>query len=60
MENNHNLPDFKEMSDRVIADASASPSLVIKTNLDTTDTGQLNPYASKNKESKDFKNFFKE
>ncbi|MBD1381656.1 hypothetical protein [Metabacillus arenae] len=34
MSYNKNMPDFKQLSDRIIAEPSTSPQLVIKTNLD--------------------------
>jgi len=42
---NKNLPDFKELKDRIIAEPSESPRLVIKTNLDTDSVKEENPYA---------------
>jgi hypothetical protein len=47
---NKDLPDFKELSDRVIADATEGPRLVIKTNLDKDNVKDDNPYISENKE----------
>lgn len=42
---NKNLPDFKELDDRVIAERSTSgPVFVIKTNLDPEDSSVENPY----------------
>jgi hypothetical protein len=38
------LPDFDELNDRVIAEASPSPTLVIKTNLDPKNIAEENPY----------------
>ncbi|MFX3625340.1 MAG: hypothetical protein ACE3JP_15255 [Ectobacillus sp.] len=38
------MPDFKELHDRVIAEPSASPSLVIKTNLDPKSPKEDNLY----------------
>ena len=54
------LPDFKELDDRLIANASPSPSLVIKTNLDKDDVQEDNPYANGHSNSATFENFFKE
>lgn len=56
---NTDLPDFNTLNDRVIAEPSSSPSLVIKTNLDSEDIDKDNPYA-KGESSTDFKNFFKD
>ncbi|MDQ7860858.1 hypothetical protein RCO48_06745 [Peribacillus frigoritolerans] len=41
---NKNVPDFKELNDRIIREASQSPRLVIKTNLDTKNVNDENPY----------------
>ncbi len=57
---NEQLPDFKELDDRLIAEASSSPSLVIKTNLDKDDVKEDNPYATGQSNSDTFENFFKE
>jgi predicted P-loop ATPase len=53
------LPDFKQLEDRVIANASTSPSLVIKTNLDQEDPTVENPYAS-GQDDDSLKEFFDE
>lgn len=53
------LPDFDDLNDRLIAEPSPSPSLVIKTNLDKKDVASGNPYA-KGKESPEFEKFFKD
>lgn len=62
--NNNNqkekLPDFKELNDRLIADPSPSPGLVIKTNLDKDDVTEDNPYINNSEASNDLKNYFKE
>ena len=39
-----NLPDFNELDDRLIANATPDPTLVIKTNLDPKDPTENNPY----------------
>ncbi|RFU71067.1 hypothetical protein D0469_03780 [Peribacillus saganii] len=59
---NPNMPDFKEMEDRVMAPRNAQPTLVIKTNLDPENPEEFNPYAqNSNKAEKDqFDNFFEE
>lgn len=41
---NKKLPDFKELDDRLIAEAPSEPMLVIKTNLDPKDSTEDNPY----------------
>jgi hypothetical protein len=38
------MPDFKELSDRMIAEPSRSPQIVIKTNLDPKKPSEDNPY----------------
>lgn len=56
------LPDFKELNDRVIANHSNGPFLVIKTNLDPKDATENNPYYQ-NKDQTDrqaFIDFFEE
>ncbi|EKN63797.1 hypothetical protein P9E76_15955 [Schinkia azotoformans] len=42
--NSKQLPDFDALNDRVIAEASPSPTLVIKTNLDAKSMVEENPY----------------
>ncbi|RFU68222.1 hypothetical protein [Bacillus sp. V59.32b] len=42
---NKDMPDFKELNDRIIAESSDSPRLVIKTNLDEDNVKNENPYA---------------
>jgi hypothetical protein len=56
-----NLPDFKELDDRVIAERSTSgPVLVIKTNLDPEDASVENPYFKNvnDKNSASLRDFF--
>lgn len=50
------LPDFDQLNDRVIAQHTEEPMLVIKTNLDPKDSTENNPYY-KNKEQTDTKEF---
>ncbi|HZH62629.1 MAG TPA: hypothetical protein VEY70_24325 [Metabacillus sp.] len=57
---NEKLPDFKELDDRLIAEASPSPSLVIKTNLDKDNITEDNPYATNDSDKATLENFFKE
>jgi hypothetical protein len=56
------LPDFKELNDRIIANPSSSPQLVIKTNLDPKDPTEENPYVEKGKvsNSEQFNEYFEE
>ncbi|RHW36357.1 hypothetical protein D1B31_16700 [Neobacillus notoginsengisoli] len=57
---NEKMPDFKELGDRVIAEAPKGPFLVIKTNLDPDYPTEDNPYYE-NKEQTDngkFKEYF--
>lgn len=58
---NENLPDFKELSDRVLGDRPSERMLVIKTNLDPSDSTEDNPYLQeKPKDAESFKEFFEE
>jgi hypothetical protein len=50
------LPDFDQLNDRVIAQHTEAPMLVIKTNLDPKDSTENNPYY-KNKEQTDTEEF---
>lgn len=59
-EKKNKLPDFNELNDRLIAEPSSSPTLVIKTNLDLENSNESNPYNDKDHTSKEFKNFFKD
>jgi len=53
------LPDFKQLSDRLINDPSDEPMLVIKTNLDPDRVTEKNPYAEgKTNVSRTFASFF--
>lgn len=54
------LPDFDELNDRVIAEPTSSPTLVIKTNLDSKNISKDNPYSKTSETSTEFKNFFKD
>lgn len=57
--NKKDTPDFKQLEDRVIADPSPEPMLVIKTNLDPTDSTENNPYLQSEPEDKEeFQEFF--
>ncbi len=47
------VPDFKELSDRVIANPSPEPFLVIKTNLDPDHPTEENPYFVKGQSDKE-------
>jgi hypothetical protein len=44
---NKNMPDFKELNDRVIAEQSEGPFLVIKTNVDPKDATAQKPLLPK-------------
>lgn len=59
---NKNMPDFEQLNDRIIAESSPSPMLVIKTNLDPKDTSENNPYYHDNevKNAKAMKEYFQE
>lgn len=56
------MPDFDRLNDRIIADSSPSPMLVIKTNLDPKDVSENNPYYQDTevKNPKAIKEFFEE
>ncbi|WP_040205071.1 hypothetical protein [Neobacillus jeddahensis] len=41
---NKEIPDFKQLNDRVIAESTPTPMIVIKTNLDPKDATENNPY----------------
>lgn len=57
-----NLPDFKELHDRIIANPSTGPQLVIKTNLDPKDVKEENPYfeSGQASNSEKFNEYFEE
>ncbi|MFS0823000.1 hypothetical protein ABC371_15335 [Bacillus sp. 1P02SD] len=58
---NQNLPDFKELNDRFIAEASDEPILVIKTNLDPKNSTEENPYYKESEsDDEEFSSFFEE
>ncbi|MGN7299601.1 hypothetical protein [Ferdinandcohnia sp. SAFN-114] len=59
---NQKLPDFKELNDRIIADASDEPMLVIKTNLDPKNATEENLYfkESQSDNREEFTSFFEE
>jgi hypothetical protein len=44
---NKEMPDFKELNDRVIAEEPKGPFFAIKTNMDTAGVKD-NPYATEN------------
>lgn len=55
------MPDFKQLNDRIIVEPSDEPALVIKTNLDPRDPTVENPYFSKDTKDKEvFNDFFDE
>ncbi|MCM3668440.1 hypothetical protein M3181_05415 [Mesobacillus maritimus] len=56
------LPDFKELEDRVIAEAPSQPMLVIKTNLDPKNSTEDNPYYRNLglTKTEQFRNYFEE
>lgn len=59
---NKKMPKFKNLSDRVIAEAPTGPFLAIKTNLDPKDATEDNPYYQNQQETdkKAFLDFFEE
>jgi hypothetical protein len=55
-----NMPDFEQLTDRLINEPSDEPMLVIQTNLDPKHVTEENPYAQGKKNvSKTFEAFFK-
>lgn len=61
LKTNKKLPDFKQLEDRIIANPSPSPMLVIKTNLDPKDVTEDNPYLqNKVQDEKEFRDYFEE
>ncbi|WP_210365190.1 hypothetical protein [Bacillus sp. REN3] len=56
------IPDFKELNDRIIAETPSTPQVVIKTNLDPDDSTKDNPYYQNEKlaDKENFKSFFEE
>ncbi|WP_078546157.1 hypothetical protein [Litchfieldia alkalitelluris] len=57
--NSKEMPDFKQLSDRIIANPSPEPSLVIKTNLDPVNAIDDNPYFVKGKsDEQEFSSYF--
>jgi UDP-galactopyranose mutase len=59
---NNQMPDFDHLNDRVIAQKTSTPTLVIKTNLDPKYSTENNPYyPDKNaKNPKLFRDYFEE
>jgi hypothetical protein len=59
---NNQLPDFNQLNDRIIREQPSGPMLVIKTNLDSKDILENNPYyhSQETKNPKAFRNFFEE
>lgn len=59
---NKDLPDFKQLNDRIIAEASSEPMLVIKTNQDPKDSTKNNPYVQKHgiTDTERFRSYFEE
>lgn len=56
------MPDFDKLTDRIIAEPTNSPKLVIKTNLDQKGVLEGNPYFQNGdeKKKKKFEQFFNE
>ncbi|MCL6570334.1 MAG: hypothetical protein K6T88_01450 [Bacillus sp. (in: Bacteria)] len=59
---NKRLPNFDQQNDRIIAESSPTPMLVIKTNLDPKDAAENNPYYQNAavKNPKALKDYFEE
>ncbi|MDQ6597008.1 hypothetical protein E2K98_00630 [Bacillus salipaludis] len=56
---NKKLPDFDKLNDRIIAERPSEPMLVIKTNLDSKNVKEENPYYH-GENTKEFQEFFDE
>ncbi|OIK11068.1 hypothetical protein BIV60_19160 [Bacillus sp. MUM 116] len=56
---NKKLPDFDRLNDRMIAETPSQPFLVIKTNLDSKNITDENPYY-RGKNTEEFTEFFEE
>lgn len=56
------MPDFNELEDRLIANATPEPTLVIKTNLDPKDSTVDNPYYQNTEltDTERFRDYFEE
>lgn len=54
------LPDFDQLNDRMIAEPTEQPMLVIRTNLDPIDSTEDNPYYKNKQETntKKFRDYF--
>lgn len=59
---NKKMPDFNQLNDRMIAESSSEPMIVIKTNLDPKDSTENNPYYQNGgvQNPKAFKEYFEE
>ena len=55
---NEELPDFKQLHDRVIAEPTDEPTLVIRTNLDPKKPTEDNPYYRSNTDIDKFNKYF--
>jgi hypothetical protein len=63
MKKDKEQPDFKELNDRLIAEAPQGPILAIKTNLDSEDPLNENPYLnqlSTEQDKEEIRDFFDE
>ncbi|MBT2688755.1 hypothetical protein J7I93_11225 [Bacillus sp. ISL-47] len=56
------MPDFEELDDRMIAQHTNEPMLVIKTNLDPKNSTEDNPYYQNKEETdtEEFRDYFEE
>jgi hypothetical protein len=60
-EENKDMPDFQHLNDRIIANPSPEPSIVIKTNLDPKEPTDENPYFIEGKSDEEkFSSYFSE
>ncbi|PLS04730.1 hypothetical protein [Neobacillus cucumis] len=59
---NKKMPNFDQLNDRIILESAATPTIVIKTNLDPKNATENNPYYQEGevKDPKAVKNYFEE
>ncbi|CRK80439.1 hypothetical protein [Neobacillus massiliamazoniensis] len=59
---NKKITDFNSLNDRMIAESPSGPMIVIKTNLDSKDSTENNPYYhdKETKDPKKFRDYFEE
>ncbi|WP_088105833.1 hypothetical protein [Halalkalibacter urbisdiaboli] len=61
MDKKNQMPDFDKLTDRVINEPPTSPMFVMKTNLDSEDVSEDNPYfEGKVKNEQALENYFEQ